>query len=381
MSSLPIIECKILSNDLFKATSTLGSLVSNNPVMPILSNFLFEIKPDTLTITGSDHHNWVVTKVKVTASAAASIAVPATILVETLRSLPPQPLLLKIDLQNYTMVVETSNGHYRMACENHIDFPTIPSIGDQKEVVCNVAPLKKAFKQSVFAASKDDMHPNICGVNVGLYPDTMVLAATDGHRLVRYRLKHDFEAALPPITLPVKSIQLLLNLLSVDDEAGQVRLVIDAQHVHFLTPKLHIIVLLVDGNYPDIDVVIPKDHPYEASVVTKDLRKAVKTIEYYASKSTHEMHLTLDKGVLKVEAEDREFSNHGEIKISCRYDGKPMKIGLNARLFFEMLKNVASEAVKIRCSDAYKPLLVLPERSDSKDDVLMLIMPLAFRKD
>ncbi|MGB0356971.1 MAG: DNA polymerase III subunit beta [Cytophagales bacterium] len=378
MNNSSLIECKVSSNDLFKAISLLEGVVSNNPVIPILSNLLFDIKTDTLTITGSDLHSTVVTKVKVDASSEGKIAVPATILGNTLRNLPPQPMVIKIDLENYTLVIETASGYYRMTCENHVDFPPIPAVEDQKEIQCNISSFKNALKKTLFAASKDEMHPNICGVNLSFYADMIVFAATDGHRLVRYQLKHAIQETFPSITLPAKATQLLLSLFS-NNALEQIRLHIDAQHAHFLTPKFHVVTSLIDDTYPDIDAVIPKKHPYEVMVSTKALREAVKLVDYYASKTTHEMHLTLGKDLLKVDAEDREFSNHGEVKVACQYDGTPMKIGLNARFFFEMLKNIPSEELKIRCHDAYKPLLVLPQATQG-DDVLMLIMPLAFRQ-
>ena len=81
----------VSSSALSKQLSAISGVVANNPVVPILENFLFELDGKQLTVTASDLQTSMTTELVVEAQGNASIAIPARILLETLRNLPEQP--------------------------------------------------------------------------------------------------------------------------------------------------------------------------------------------------------------------------------------------------------------------------------------------------
>ena len=92
----------VSSTALLKQLSNINGVVTTNPVVPILENFLFEIEKGVLTITASDLQTSMITEVEVEAKESGSIAVPARILIDTLKNLPEQPVTLSIDEEDFT---------------------------------------------------------------------------------------------------------------------------------------------------------------------------------------------------------------------------------------------------------------------------------------
>ncbi|VAW25836.1 DNA polymerase III beta subunit, partial [hydrothermal vent metagenome] len=82
----------VSSSVLLKQLSNIQGVITTNPVVPILENFLFEINEGKLIVTASDLQTSIITELDVESSEAGSIAVPAKILLDTLKNLPEQPV-------------------------------------------------------------------------------------------------------------------------------------------------------------------------------------------------------------------------------------------------------------------------------------------------
>ena len=75
----------VTSSALLKELQNINGVITTNPVVPILENFLFEIEAGKLTITASDLQTSMITEIEVEAKETGSIAVPAKILLDTLK--------------------------------------------------------------------------------------------------------------------------------------------------------------------------------------------------------------------------------------------------------------------------------------------------------
>ena len=93
----------VSTSTLLKQLLAVNGASSSSTVLPILENFLFEIKGSVLTITASDLQTSMMTQLQVEAKEDGNIAVPARILIETLKNLPEQPVTFSIDHDTYAV--------------------------------------------------------------------------------------------------------------------------------------------------------------------------------------------------------------------------------------------------------------------------------------
>ncbi|MGD9328119.1 MAG: DNA polymerase III subunit beta, partial [Cyclobacteriaceae bacterium] len=111
----------VTSSALLKELQNINGVITTNPVVPILENFLFEIEAGKLTITASDLQTSMITEIEVEAKETGSIAVPAKILLDTLKNLPEQPVTFSIDEESYSIEINSDNGRYKLSGENATD--------------------------------------------------------------------------------------------------------------------------------------------------------------------------------------------------------------------------------------------------------------------
>ena len=143
----------VSSAALLKELNHINGVITTNPVVPILENFLFEIEGGKLIITASDLQTSMITELEVEAKENGSVAVPARILLETLKNLPEQPVTFSIDENSYSIEISSDNGRYKLAGENSTDFPKIPEVTDGYTVDISTDALTSAISNSIFATS------------------------------------------------------------------------------------------------------------------------------------------------------------------------------------------------------------------------------------
>ncbi|HEX8039917.1 MAG TPA: DNA polymerase III subunit beta [Chryseosolibacter sp.] len=358
---------------LLKQLSNINGVITTNPVVPILENFLFELEKGGLTVTASDLQTSMITELQVESKEKGSIAVPARILLDTLKNLPEQPVTFSIDESTYSVEIISDNGRYKLSGENATDFPKVPAVSNDFSAEISSEVLARAVNNTIFATSNDELRPAMTGVYVNLGDKNTTFVATDGHRLVRYRrtdVKSDNGNA---IIIPRKALNLLKATLPAENT--EVVLNFNMANAFFKFGNIRMICRLIDERFPDYENVIPSGNNIKMTIGRNDLLGALKRISIYANKTTHQVRLKITGSELQISAEDLDFSNEANERLSCEHDGEDIEIGFNAKFLVEMLGNMDSDQIRLTMSAPNKAGVILPAEKDQAEDILMLVMP------
>lgn len=361
------------SSYLLKQLSNINGVITTNPVVPILENFLFEIDKTNLTVTASDLQTSMITEITVESKERGSIAVPARILLDTLKNLPDQPVTFSIDESSYSIEISSDNGRYKLSGENATDFPKVPSVSNDFSATISSNVLARAVNNTIFATSNDELRPAMTGVYVNLGDKNTTFVATDGHRLVRYRrsdVKSDNGNA---IIIPRKALNLLKATLPAENT--DVSIDFNMSNAFFKFGNIRMICRLIDERYPDYENVIPSSNSIKMTISRTDLLGSLKRISIYANKTTHQVRLKITGSELQVSAEDLDFSNEANERLSCEHEGEDIEIGFNARFLIEMLTNLDTDQIRLNMTAPNKAGVILPVEKDKNEDILMLVMP------
>ncbi len=368
----------ISSTELLSHLTAISKVISSKSTMPILDNFLFEITENSLNITASDIESTLITKIELdNVDGEGIIAVPAKLLIDTLKEFPEQPLTFHVDNNTFGIQILSENGKYSIVGYDGEDFPQNPTKEPDSgaTVKDNHRSLLKGIEKTLFATADDELRPVMNGIFVEMTEKFMSFVASDAHKLVRYRrndVKTELEASF---ILPKKPAALLKNLLA--KESSDIVVEFNDKNAFFRLSNYQLICRLVEGNYPSYNSVIPQNNPNSMVIDRLGFYNTVKRVSVFANQASNLVKLSLSGSQLVVSAQDIDFSISAVERLQCEYEGEDMEIGFKSLFLQEILANIPSPEVRLEMSDPSRAGLILPaEKEDPDEDVLMLLMPM-----
>ncbi len=366
----------VSSTALHRQLSRIAGAIPARSVLPIIENFLFEIDGDTLTVSTTNLETSMQTKLQIESRGEAiRVAIPAKILLDILKALPEQPITFIVDERSFAVEISSESGKYKISGENGEDFPMIPQPEATEQVQIPGHAMLKAINKTLFAASTDEDKAALNGIYFDLGEHGATFVATDAHRLVRYRR---VDVTVPnPITfiVPQKALNLLRG--SIDANANRDILIqYNDSNAFFRTENLLLVCRLIDQRYPDYENVIPSNNPHKLFIAKQELMGALRRVNIFANKSTHQVRFTLKGSELEISSEDPDFANEARENLKCHYEGNDIEIGFNAALLIEVIQNVDTEEVTVELSEPNRAGIILPNVQDDGENILMLIMPI-----
>ena len=363
----------ISSSELLRNLQILGSILNTNNTLPILDNFLFDIKESDLIITSSDLETSLSSKILIESTITVNIAVPAKLLIDILKSLPDQPLTFSIS--NNILEINSNNGKYALSYMDGDEFPKSLIIEDAKEISFSSKILLNIINSTIFASGNDDLRPVMSGVFFQMSNDKSCFVATDAHKLVKYERNDIKSDNAVEFIVPNKPLNILKSILP--DKEEDVRVLYNNANAIFSFSTFTMICRLIDGKFPNYEAVIPKENPNVLEIDRLQLLNSTKRASIFSSKTTNQVKFEIKGNLLKISAEDLDFNNKAEETLECNYNGDDIAIGFNSRFIVEMLNNLPSELIQIELSSPNRAGLISPlHENDSKAKVTMLVMPI-----
>jgi len=368
----------VSSTTLLRHIQSISGVLATSNTLPILDNFLFEFNEGELTVTASDLETTMKTTLEVEAKESGKIAVPAKLLIDVLKNLPDQPCTFSIDKETFGIEIAYDNGKSKMVGYPGEEYPKTPSIQNSNTLKISSEIILSAINKTLFATGNDDLRPVMSGVFCQFTPDDITFVATDAHKLVRYTRTDSQATGSSSFILPKKPLNLLKGNIRGDEE---VLVEYDESNVVFTFNDLVLICRLIDGKYPNYEAVIPKENPNVLTIDRVQFLGSIKRVSIFANKTTHQIKLKLAGSELALSAEDLDFNNESNERLTCNYDGDDMEIGFNSRFLMEMLNNMDTSEVKLQMSDPSRAGLLIPgSKNNENEDVLMLVMPVMLNK-
>lgn len=170
---------------------------------------------------------------------------------------------IEIEEEDTTLIIKFDNSTFKTATIDTTDLIGMVKVDttiDATEI--NSSQLLKAIsKASGYVATDDTRY-----VFNGLYLSNGIVAATDGRRLLRYKTNIELSNSC---IIPYEAIPTIKSILENSDT---IKLSI-GETLQITDGKFTMQTKLIDGNYPDIENVIPKEAPTKFTI-SKDKIKS-----------------------------------------------------------------------------------------------------------
>jgi DNA polymerase III subunit beta len=370
----------VSSSLLLKNLQAINGVINSSNTLPILDDFLFELKENELSITSSDLETTMsVTLHPDKTDETGSIAIPAKILVDTLKTFADIPVSFSINDDTLMIEISAGDGKYRLSGHKSDEYPRTPVLDETTSIELNSPVVANAINKTLFATGNDELRLVLSGVFCELSPDDLTFVATDAHKLVRYKRTDTKSKDSASFILPKKPLNLLKTILATQDIP--VRIEYNPTNAFFSFGNVSLICRLIDGKYPNYDAVIPVDNPNKMVIDRILLLNCIRRVAIFANQSTHQVRFKLSGKELVLSSEDIDFSNEAKERLTCTYEGDDMEIGFNSKFLLEMLNNIDTEEIRLEMSAPNRAGILTPVDNKNKDeDILMLVMPVMLNK-
>lgn len=371
----------IIKNSLFTAVvSELHKICSTKSLLPILSGIKIEANRDGVVLTGGNSDLFIEKKLPlhmngetvVEVQEAGSIVVLSKHFMNLLKKLPDDIEISSDNMQ--TVLIKSGNIVTRMNGLRAIDYPKLPAIKIIHSVEVDFSSLKEVIKQTVFAVSKSEAKPVLTGVKMEFEKNKLVCTATDSHRLSRKEIQITFNEGGHSVVVPSKSLLELLQLKESSSAAVQISIANNL--IVFSTENTILYSVLIEGNYPNTQSLIPTDFVTKITLNTKALIAGIDRACVFSEEWKHNnVHLTMiDKSILKITTKSAGIGTIEEQQRISKVDGIPaIEMTFDGRFFLEALKGIQEEQVTISFCGVMKPAVIEPEDDSS---YVQLISPL-----
>lgn len=368
------MEFSVSSQELTQQLNRLIGPIAPNASMPSLEEFLFVLSGDELTITSSDLETTITSVITVSSEDSGRFMCPSRMLLDTVKGLQDQPITIEVNTDTRQVTLTSAYGKYSMTGHDPDDYPAISRPTDIDTILLPADILLSAINKTVLAASNDEMRRTMMGVFFQIDFNKIVFVATDAHKLVKYSYTALASDVTTSFILTKKSMNLLKSVL---DPSQEVTIEFDKKHASFTQDKLTVNCVMLEGKYPDYNMVIPKDNPNTLKVRKVSLMNALKRLSIFANRATNQTIFNITEDSLTMTSQDIEVSNEATEQLECEYSGEDIFIAFNAKFLSEVVSVIQDEEIIFKIEDTTRPVLIFPEEQEPEQDLLTLIMPVA----
>ncbi|MFL6469016.1 MAG: DNA polymerase III subunit beta [Pyrinomonadaceae bacterium] len=332
------MEFTIKQSVLKEELGYIQGVVERKSTIPVLSNILIEsLGENSIRIVGTDLDVTIRCDADAEIKQSGAMCIQARKLFDIVRTLDEGDVHFKKE-DNEWVQLKAGRAKFRLAGVNREQYPEIP--------IFKSAPLKLGadvfnyfIQNTAFAITNETSRFTLSGAKFVIDGDKARMVTTDGHRLAFIEKTIEKQDATIDTLVPKKA---LLELVKISREAGgDVSFGEDQNHIYFETGGRLLITRKLTGNFPNYEMVMPKDNDKKVVFDLVDMRNAVRRIALVADERNRSIRMTVRDGEVEVTAQSSEEGEGNEV-VPADYKGEEVLLGFNHQYLQEFLNNVGA---------------------------------------
>ncbi|MCQ2587500.1 MAG: DNA polymerase III subunit beta [Treponema sp.] len=359
---------------MIKEIAVAQEIITNKSAISILSNILIIAENNELIIKATDSTVKFTTTLPVDIQQEGRTTIFCDKFMSIISSLPPGDIEFIQEDIGVTIRPTAKKVKFQLKSQASDKFPEIGTSENIPFFEVPAKDFKEMIKQTIFAVSEDRNRHFMTGVYFVKNGDTLTMVATDGRRLSCVNKVGLNVPDFQPSIVPTKILNCILK--NASDE-GNIEVSVIDKSIFVKFGSMEFSSVLIDGQFPNYQKVIPENLSMSIMVNKADLTEALRRTTIMIDKKASKIIFKISSGVLKIISPDSDMGNADE-EIPCRYDGNEINMGLNFNYIIDPLKVIDSENVVFdfnvnENNDVSKAVIM---RSEPASDYLHVIMPM-----
>lgn len=359
------MEFTIKQNVLKEELGFIQGVVERKSTIPILSNILIEsLGENEIRILGTDLDVTIRCDAEAEIKQAGSMCIQARKLFDIVRTLEGGDVHFK-KLENEWVQMKSGRASFRLAGVSREQYPEIP--------IFKSAPLKLSSEvfnyfihNTAFAITNEQSRFTLSGAKFMIADGKARMVTTDGHRLAFIEKQVDeLGTEKMDALIPKKALIELVKISRGSD--GEIQFGEDQNHIYFQTGGRLLITRKLSGNFPNYEMVMPKDNDKTIIFDLDEMKNAVRRISLMADERNRSIRMTVRKGEVEITAQSSEEGEGQEFVPADYSSDEEITLGFNWQYLQEFLNNVgALESGSTSDTDATSDAAAVKETDGDK---------------
>jgi len=368
------MKLTVLQENLSEALSIASRFVASRPQLPILSNFFLKVSKNELKISATNLEIGINYHCGAKVLKEGETTVLAKPFFEFISSLPADKI--NLNLKKEALAVDCHHFKASFPTTPAGNFPHISTKVSQKISLSHQV-FSQAMAKVVFAASNDESRPVLSGVHFQFDDSQCLLSATDGYRLSFQKITLEKKYPKLDFIVPAAVLTELARIKFNDkEEEFELGLSDEEKQAVFFLPRIEFTSRLLEGEYPKIEEIIPKDKKTTVIVDREEFLHIIRVSAIFARDAANIVKLDFNKDQLTISANAPSLGEN-QNKMAIKMEGKNQRVAFNFHFLLDFLQAVKDDEIQIELNESAKPVIFkLPQ----KKEFLHIIMPVRLQE-
>jgi DNA polymerase III subunit beta len=350
---------------LAEALATAQRGVSTRPGIPALTGVMVSVDEEGLVLVTTDLEVTTQVQVPVEVGESGSALVPARLIAEMVKSLPPDAVDVSSDGSQAKVTCRSFEGTLR--CLAAEDFPVLRE-PEGTRLTVSAEEFGAAVGQAARAASRDEARPILTGVLLEANREGLTLAATDSYRLAVREVQATGDGEAKAL-VPERALS-EAGRAAVAEERGEVEVRMGESQATFRVGGLRLTSRLIEGEFPNYRQLIPEPGGNKLRAPRQELLEAVRRVGLLA-RDNAPIRLELNALGARLSSSSPDLGDAVEA-VEASYEGEELTVAFNPSYLADGLAATVGERVQIELRDGLKPGVIRGEG----DEFTYLVMPI-----
>jgi len=335
------MEIRVTRSEFLGELAPMQGIVERKTTIPVLSHLLLTARGDRLNLAATDLDVSLTSWCEADIKREGGIAVQAKKLVEIIRSLTGEEVLL-VQEEPRVLTIRAGKSRFKIHGLAPDDFPTLPTLEEGRKVDIPFTEFRRMLE----------------------------MVATDGHRLALVEGGLESVGGEDSVLVPRKALQELQRF----EGDGKLSYGRGEHHLSFGLGRRELICRILEGTFPDYERVIAKDNDKKVLFDRKLLVDAVQRAALMTGDRARAVRLQFATDQVVISAVNSDLGEAVE-EVACTYDGPEFRVGINPDYLTQFLAAVETEKIRLELKDENTQCVGYPQ--DGPDTrYLCVIMPM-----
>lgn len=364
---------------LIENLNTLQKAIPSKTSMPVLLGIKVDVYQDKIIMITSNNEMSIKTEIidsSVEIKEVGNFIIPGSYFINIIKKLDSKTI--EMELIENTIVIKSNRSEFKLNSLSYDDYPNIEFI-EGNSFLMSSKMLKNIIKVTNYSTSLSERRPVLTGVNLNNVNNNLNCVSTDSFRLSKYNVELEEKIEDFNITIPSKTLSDIEKI--IDNYQGNIKISIDKSKILFNLDNIMYQSVLLEGNYPDVSNLIPKDFPIVIKFNKEELLGALDRVSLLSPKEKDNniniIKFSLKKNqVVEISSTDDEIGKATEEIIPTdTVIGSQININFSSKYLLDALKSFVSNEITISFTGDTRPFVIKGEYDGNLVHMILPVRP------